>query len=383
MCGLAASGARLAKRYNPRFRAKDGFFNPKHMPTTLSRLPVEPATKRQRPHSACTNYAHHVATLREKPEDLAQTIAKLFAERAGQKVCVYASNRNARVVLQASSSIQRFPEKRPEQVLMRRRFRKGNFVIMLSDDDVGTLPSPDTVVHYDLPKSPEVLRKRCQPQHANIFFYLSHEKVLVAHLQNSLNCIMTKWGLPSKSDQAEAFLDHLSTVVDSMQLLPVNVEHGDAGQRDSELVLFIFLKHNVCSALAALLYFAYRKHAHSKKQYLLHDPGFERFKTRRDVEQYLSENGISNYTGITLTRRGFVVESYDMLRHPIVHGSTPELPGIRRIRERVNSGYISSHKGKTLVGSLTCTMHRRKAFNILAKAHERKMIRMFKFKRSG
>ncbi|CDR93855.1 hypothetical protein, conserved [Babesia bigemina] len=220
---------------------------------------------------------------------------------------------------------------------------------MLSDDDSGALPSPDTVVHFDLPKSPKALRGRCHPQHANIFFHLSHEKVLVAHLQNSLNCIMTKWQLPSKAEQAEAFLEHLATVVDSMHPLPVSVEYDSTDKRDSQLVVHISDNDSTCRALSALLYFAYRKHAHSKKQYLLHDPGFERFKTRRDVEAYLSENGISNYMGITLTRRGFVVESYDMLRQPMVHGSTPQLSGIRRIRERVKSGYISSHKGRTLV----------------------------------
>ncbi|GIX63540.1 U6 snRNA-associated sm-like protein Lsm3 [Babesia caballi] len=366
MCALLASGVRLSRLYNPRFRAKEGFFDTSHRPAPLAKLPTAGGSGRRITLPACGNYAHHVASEREKPEDLAQTVAKVLAERVGSKVCVYASQRNAKQALQCSSIGSRRGSRsgrsccgasgatasRAEHLA----FRRGNFAILLTDGVTGMLPVPDVVVHYDLPKSPEALKRRQRPQRANVFFYLSHERVLVAHLQHALNAVVEKWELPSRTQQAEAFLDKFGEV-EGVQPLPpgVGIEGGSHG--DHEM-------------LGALMYFVHRKHAHSKKQYLLHDPGFQRFRTRRDVEQYLSEKGVTNYTGIALSRRGFVVESYEMLRLPVVHEAAAELPGLRRIRRRVSAGCISSSAGK------------KRAFEILAKDHERKMIRAFRFKQA-
>eukprot|EP00371_Babesia_bovis_P003518 XP_001612165.1 hypothetical protein [Babesia bovis T2Bo] len=197
----------------------------------------------------------------------------------------------------------------------------------MTDTDRGKMPSPDVVVHYDLPRSVDVLHKRHGHQCCNIFFYYSHEKVLLAHLQNAMKNVLQKWEMPSRTVLADAFLSNFANAVDSMPKLPVDIPFN-----------------NDYRTLGAMLYFAYRKSIHNKKHYLLLDPGFQRFKTRHDVEQYLADCGITNYSGISLTKKGFVVETMELLHHPIIHGSSGISPGIRRIKQRVNKGLIRSHK---------------------------------------
>ncbi|GFE55102.1 DEAD DEAH box RNA helicase, putative [Babesia ovis] len=291
--------------------------------------------------------SYHVANIKEKPEDLAQAVAKLLSD--GSRICVYAGIHHIKQCLQATGSLQRYPLRKPEQALMLRRFRKGQFAILMTDTDTGKLPSPDIVLHYDLPKTTALLHQRQRQQRCNVFFYLTHERVLLAHLQCHLGALMKKWELPSRTEQASAFLDNISNMVDTMNPLPVTIQFGTS---DYQL-------------LGALLYMAYRKFAHRKKHYLLHDPGFQRFKTRRDVETFLADCGITSYGGITLTKKGFVIDSYDMLCHPMIH-DTAELASIQQLRRRVQKGFIKSHQ------------QRQSVFNKLARQEERRMVHLFR-----
>lgn len=70
------------------------------------------------------------------------------------------------------------------------------------------------------------------------------------------------------------------------------------------------------------------------------------FKTRRDVEQFLSDRGIKAYNGIILTKKGFIVDSYEMLRLPLSHELAFELPSIKRLTKNVNSGCLTSTETK-------------------------------------
>lgn len=203
-------------------------------------------------------------------------------------------------------------------------------------------------MHFDLPKNLGAIHRRIKPQRANIFFYLNEERVYIAHLQNAFKTILANWELPSKKQQLESFVERFGEMIDNMPPIDLNVKLGTTAQPKEELVLFTKSSYYY-RILAALMYFIYRKLSQTRKQYLLYDPSFTKFKTRRDVEQFLSDSGITNYDGITLTKKGFVVDSYELLTLPLSHETVFEHPQIRQLRRKVNSGCISTHRRKQLV----------------------------------
>lgn len=300
--------------------------------------------------SGLKQYAHQVVSSKEKVEDLGHTISSLISEHNKRHICIYASTCNHKELLHFVNGLQVFPKRRAEQILLLRRFRKGDVPVLLSDAVTGKMPEADAVIHFDLPKTPSVVLNRIKPTYCNIFFYSGKEKVYLAHLQNLMNTILINWELKSKEDNIKMFIDGFGDLTGGILPDNINIPVSTEISKNHEF-------------LSSLMYLLYYKLARSRKQYLLYDPTFSVLKTRSHVETFLSERGISNYCGITLTEKGFCVESYDMLRLPLSYKSVKEMPHIRRIRDAVTRSYISSLEKK------------RRVFAMLRKHRERGVIR--------
>lgn len=98
------------------------------------------------------------------------------------------------------------------------------------------------------------------------------------------------------------------------------------------------------SLLASLLYMIHKFKDTNMRQYLIYDPKFKMFKSRKMLIKYLKDNGVP-YSSVNLTRNGFVVESLNEVNLPI---STPVMKYKRftahfnKVRNLIRRSYLSS-----------------------------------------
>ncbi|AFZ78983.1 hypothetical protein BEWA_018260 [Theileria equi strain WA] len=205
----------------------------------------------------------------------------------------------------------------------------------------------------------------------NIFFYQKYESTLVSQLQNTFSFIITNWDLPSKSSLVESFVTELEKVIDNTST-----------KKTYEIELSNYEPRNMLSCLLYMLHYKLRNE--KRKQYLLYDPKFKMFKTRQSVVNFLKDNGIFNYKGITLTRNGFLVESHNTLEipHTIPLLSYKRLNShIKNVKRRIEKSCISSPVSRRLLYIIyPVNLIHRKMYNKLVKEEENKIVKRLRFK---
>ncbi|KAK2195327.1 hypothetical protein BdWA1_003002 [Babesia duncani] len=300
------------------------------------------------------NYGLMTLKTDDKIECLQQTLNRILSQHANPSICIYAEHRTFQLLKHSIKILKEYPSDYNTQCQVLRIYRKGCCALLLSDKITTRLPPCDVLIHYNMPKSLQILSKRTSPNNMNIYFYSNNEKLLMAHLQSRLKFIMKPWELPSKVELINQFVSELEA---HLKNIPAIQDSG-----------IEFVKNDPKSVLSCILYLLHRKSKAVKcKRYLLYDPSFTKFKSRQAVVDYLHGNGIYNYRSISLTRRGYIVESFDLLQLPTTHCKKLNANFIK-IKRRLERGYISSPRLK------------RRVFAKLAKAEERKMIKALKYR---